>query len=95
MWRADRWLALQWPVAFLDCLDEARRKVVRDFDGEIDLELRQVLFGAVGYSEGERLANNFFPRSMMRAASKSWTRPSATSAKSLSISACIAFNSWS
>jgi hypothetical protein len=47
----------------------------------------------VGQAEGERSANSFLPRAMMLPASKSLTRPAATSAKPLSISVLSAANS--
>jgi hypothetical protein len=46
-------------------------------------------------TEGERPANSFLPRSMMRVASKSCTRPSARSVRPRSISAFNAASSWS
>ena len=47
----------------------------------------EVGLGGIGQAEGERPANSFLPRSMMRSASKSCTRPSARSARPLSMSA--------
>ena len=77
--------------ALLDRVDEARGDLFRRFSGE-----RGPNFGGCfGQTEGERPANSFLPRSMIRAASKSFTRPSARSVSPLSMSAFSAANSWS
>ncbi len=47
-------------------------------------------FSGIGQTERERLANSFLPRSMIRAALKSFTRPWARSTRPRVMSACSA-----
>jgi proteic killer suppression protein len=79
----------------LDRRDDARG----DVDGRIgsngEPDFGEVRLGGIGQAEGERLANSFLPRSMMRSASKSFTRPSARSVSPLSMSALRATSSCS
>src|ERR1700733_8836307 len=82
------------PVAIvLDLVDEARRCCPRGFDGDVEPNFGKVGFRRVSYAEGERSDNSFLPRSTMRAASKSLTRPATTSARPASISALSAASS--
>ena len=73
--------------------EKMRGNGLRGFGGEISPNLGQVGFRRLGQTERERLSNSFLPRSMMRPASKSRTRPAATSASPLSISAFSAASS--
>ena len=77
----------------LDLVDEPRRRRLGGFDRNIEPDFGEVGFRRIGQAESERSANSFLPRSMIRAASKSFTRPAATSARPLSISAFSAANS--
>ncbi len=77
----------------LDPVDEAFRCRFGSFDGDIKPNLGKVGFGGIGQAEGERSANSFLPRAMIWSASKSFTRPAATSARPLSISVLSAANS--
>jgi len=74
-------------------VEKSRRDGFRGFGGEISPNLGQVGFRRLGQTEDERLSNSFLPRSMMRPASKSRTRPAATSASPLSMSAFSTANS--
>lgn len=70
-----------------DLADEADRDLLGCIESDPRPEFGEIGFCRVGYAECERAASNFRPRSMMLLASKSLTRPSARSAKPLSISA--------
>ncbi len=78
---------LQWLERRFDLADEARRDLLGCTESDPRPEFGEIGFRRVGYAECERAASNFRPRSMMLLASKSLTRPSARSAKPLSISA--------
>ena len=70
-----------------------RGDCLRGFEGDGGPVFREVGFRRFGQAEGERAANSFLPRSMMRFASKSLIRPSATSVSPLSMSALSAASS--
>ena len=76
-----------------DLVEQPRRGRLRRLDGNIVPDFGKIGFGRVGQTEGERTANSFLPRSTMRVASKSLTRPAATSASPASMSALSAANS--
>lgn len=73
--------------------DEARRYRLGSLQRQISPDFGKVGFRRFGQAEGERAANSFLPRSTMRSASKSATRPWATSASPRSISAFSAATS--
>jgi len=77
----------------LDLVDKAFGDRFGGFDGDIKPNLGKIGFGGVGQAEGERSANSFLPRAIIRSASKSLTRPAATSARPLSISVLSAASS--
>ena len=77
----------------LDLVYEPVRCRFGSFDGDVKPDFGEVGFGRVGQAEGERSANSFLPLAMMRSASKSFTRPAATSAKPLSMSLLSAASS--
>ena len=76
-----------------DPVDEARCSGIEGFDGDVEPDFSKVGFCRFGQTEGERSANSFLPRAMMFSVSKSFTRPSATSARPASISALSAASS--
>lgn len=61
----------QWLKRRLDRGDKSRGNSLRCFDRESGPDFGKVVFGRIGQEEGERAANSFLPRSMIRAASKS------------------------
>ena len=77
----------------LDLVDEPVRSRLRSFDGKVKPDFGEVGFCRLGQAEGERSANSFLPLAMMRSASKSFTRPAATSARPLSMSVLSAASS--
>ena len=77
----------EWLEVSFDRGHKSRRDLLRGFGGEVEPDFREVIFGRVSYTEGERAANSFLPRSTILLVSKSLTRPAATSARPLSISA--------
>ena len=83
----------QWIAILFDPVDQARRCRLGSFAGDIEPDFGKVGFRRLGQAEGERSANSFLPRSTMRAASKSLTRPAATSARPASMSAFKAVSS--
>ena len=88
----ERKIPQRFAILF-DPVDKARRSRLGGFDGDVKPDFGEVGFRRLGQAEGERSANSFLPRSTMRAASKSLTRPAATSASPASISAFSAANS--
>lgn len=97
-WRDERacWLAFGEGQNFfaggLRLGNQAVRRVLAGILRYIGPDFRQVGFCVVG--QEERAANSFLPRSAMRCALNSWTRPAATSASPLSIS-CLSVASSS
>ncbi len=75
----------------------ARQQPVRcrlgTLDGDIGPDFGEIGLGRFGQAERERAANSFLPRAMIVCGSNSFTRPAATSARPLSISALSAANS--
>jgi len=78
---------------FFNAIDQARRCRLGGLAGNMEPNFSEVGFRRFGQTEGERAANSFLPRSTMRAASKSLTRPAATSARPASMSAFKAVSS--
>jgi hypothetical protein len=77
----------------LDFIDQTVRSRFRGFDSNVEPDFGEVSLGRVGQAEGERSANSFLPRAIMRVASKSLTRPAATSASPASMSVFSAASS--
>lgn len=77
----------------LDLVDEPRCGRLRGFGRNVKPDFGEVGFGCVGQAEGERSDSSFLPRAMILSASKSFTRPAATSANPLSISILSAASS--
>lgn len=75
-----------------DLVEERGRGGLRIL-GDESPDFGQVGFRRIGQTERERLANSFLPRAMMLSASKSFTRPAATSDRPLSMSAFKAASS--
>lgn len=73
--------------------DKLCRGPLGGFGCDIGPNLREIGLRRFGQAERERPANAFFPRLTMRSTSKSRTRPAATSASPLSISAFKRANS--
>lgn len=73
--------------------DELAGGLLGRLRSDIGPDIGEVAFGALGQAERVRPANSCFPRSMMRAGSKSFTRPAATSSRPRSISAFRAASS--
>src|SRR5208282_1682104 len=73
--RGGKWKMKQRIAILLDPVYEPRRGRLGGFDGDVEPDFGEVGFRRVGQAEGERSANSFLPRSTMRAASKSLTRP--------------------
>ena len=91
--RGGKWKMKQRIAILLDPVYEPRCGRLGGFDGDVEPDFGKVGFRRVGQAKGERSANSFLPRSTMRAASKSLTRPAATSARPASISALSAASS--
>ncbi len=70
----------------LDGVEKARGDGLRRFGGDVSPDFGEIALGRFGQSEDERVANSFLPRSTIFFASKSLTRPAATSARPLSMS---------
>ena len=70
----------------LNSAEQALRGRFRGFESDIGPDFCKIGFRRVGQAEAERAANSILPRATMPPASKSLTRPAATSAKPLSIS---------
>ena len=83
----------QAPSGVFDPGEQVCGDRLRSLDSDVGPYLGKIGFRRFGQAEGERAANSFLPRSMMRAASKSLTRPEATSANPASISALSAASS--
>jgi hypothetical protein len=83
----------QWLAIGLDLVDEPRCGRLRGFGRNVKPDFGEVGFGCVGQAEGERSDSSFLPRAMILSASKSFTRPAATSANPLSISILSAASS--
>lgn len=77
----------------LDRGDEAGGDRLGGLGSEGGPDFGQIMLGCIRQTERERPANSFFPRSIIRAASNSSTRPSATSDRPRSISALSAASS--
>ena len=78
-----------------DGLQKARGDGLGRFCGDVSPDLGEIVLGCLGQSEDERDANSFLPRSTIFFVSKSLTRPAATSARPLSMSALREAISWS
>ena len=90
--RGERKMPQRLAIAF-DLVNEPPCRRLGGFDGNVEPNLREVGFCRVGQAEGERSANSFLPRAMILSASKSFTRPAATSANPLSMSVLSAASS--
>lgn len=91
--RADERRVQQRGEFRLDGIDKARGDGSRCFGGDVRPNFRQIGLSRIRQSEDERAANSFLPRSTIFLASKSLTRPAATSARPLSMSALSAASS--
>ena len=74
-------------------MDKVGGDALRGFGGDRCPDFGEVGFRRLGQTEDERRVNSSLPRSMIRAGSKSATRPVATSASPLSMSALRASSS--
>ncbi len=70
----------------LDGFEKVRGDGLRRLGGDVSPDFGKIALGRVGQSEDERVANSFLPRATIFFASKSSTRPAATSARPLSMS---------
>lgn len=91
--RADERREQQRGEFRLDGIDKERGDGFRCFGGDVRPNFRQIGLGRIRQSEDERAANSFLPRSTIFLVSKSVTRPAATSARPLSMSALSAASS--
>ena len=91
----DQWRMQEWGEFRFDSFQKSRSDGLGRFGGDVIPDLGEIVLGCIGQSEDERDANSFLPRSTIFFVSKSLTRPAATSARPLSISALREAISWS
>lgn len=91
--RARKRKILQAGKDCVDFVEQARRRRFRTVVGDISPDFGKVGFRRVGQAEVERSANSFLPLAIIFAASNFFTRPAATSARPLSMSAFKASSS--
>lgn len=77
---AKVWVREKGGEFFFQLLDKGGRGLGGIF-GDESPDIRKVIFRLVGYAEGARLVNRFFPFSMMRLELNFFTRPPFTSAR--------------
>lgn len=78
--RADLTVGQQGPETFFDLPDKPRGRLTIVL-GDKTPDVGQVLLGSLRYAQGSGLCNCFSPFLMIRAASKSCTRPASMSDK--------------
>jgi hypothetical protein len=76
----------EWLACAPELVDQPGCRRLGRFQSDVRPDFSEVGFCGISQTEGERSAKSFLPRSMMRAVSKSLTRPAATSASPASIS---------
>lgn len=91
--RAAQRKALKRLKRAAECMDEVGGYALRGFGGDRCPDFDEVGFRRLRQTEDERRVNSSLPRLMIRAGSKSPTRPAATSASPLSMSALRASSS--
>lgn len=91
--RAGERKVLQAGKCRADFVEQARRRGFRTVVGDIGPDFGEVGFRRVSQAEVERSANSFLPLAIIFAASNFFTRPAATSARPLSMSAFNASSS--